>query len=221
MSKKNPSIHCFEPTPSTAFINRRIRDYNFKNYQVNQFGVSSTIGQADLYISTKAETSNSLSSTFRNSNQKITVKLDTLDNYFANGAPHPDIIKIDVETLESEVLTGARKLISSYKPIITCEFLPNKDTKKYIGESLSWLNYYNYSFYQITGDSKFEKHGVFDALESLSSFNRDWILTPLPLEQCFYDSMHKWREALKVCDESTIRLYDGGNLDPQILKEYW
>ena len=57
----------------------------------------------------------------------ITVPVTTIDRLVANGAPLPDIIKIDVEYTEDHVIRGALDTIGGHQVIILCE-IHAKDT---------------------------------------------------------------------------------------------
>jgi hypothetical protein len=48
------------------------------------------------------------------------VPLDFLLDYF----PAPSVLKIDVETHETRVLQGARRLLETFRPVIWCEVSP-------------------------------------------------------------------------------------------------
>jgi len=175
------SIFAFEPTPRTAELCRVARDANNLNFSIMQTAVGCDSGEIDFYLSTKTESSNSMNSDFRPGSEKISVPLTTIDRVVASGIPYPSIMKVDVETLEPDVLVGSRKTISQFKPIITCEFLPRKDTRDSIGELLSWLTYYGYIFYRITSEGEFKQYDSLKALDSFDSEERDWILSPTPL----------------------------------------
>jgi len=55
----------------------------------------------------------------------MTVTLDwLLDRY-----PAPNVLKIDVEGAEEKVLTGAKKVLSTVKPIILCEVQPQNSAR--------------------------------------------------------------------------------------------
>jgi len=50
----------------------------------------------------------------------VTLTLDFLLEYF----PHPSVLKIDVETHETSVLMGAKRLLNEVRPTIWCEVSP-------------------------------------------------------------------------------------------------
>lgn len=187
-----------------------MRDANDLGYMVTETAIGSEAGTVDFFLSPKAESSNSMNADFRPGAAKITVPLTTIDRFASSGAPAPTIMKIDVETLEADVLAGGRKTIAAHRPIITCEFLPRADGVDGIGELLSWLAYYGYNFYQVTESGEFEQYSHKDALSALDSVMRDWVLSPEPLTKDFYTSLGSWREAMPSSDASTNILVDGG-----------
>src|SRR5262249_59825147 len=54
---------------------------------------------------------------YRYQQATVTISLDFLLDYF----PAPSVVKIDVETAESDVLRGASRLLSTVRPVIWCE----------------------------------------------------------------------------------------------------
>jgi hypothetical protein len=65
--------------------------------------------------------------------EKITVKVSTLDEE-CGGLPRIDFIKIDVEGGEIDCLTGAEKVLSVQRPIISVEY----GSPSYSGYGNSW-----------------------------------------------------------------------------------
>jgi hypothetical protein len=60
------------------------------------------------------------------------VQVNTVDEFFKGVALDPGeaiLIKIDVESLESDVVMGGRKFIGEFLPNITVELLPHCDTR--------------------------------------------------------------------------------------------
>ena len=131
------SIVAFEPFPpvcddftSTLRVNRcsmRVR--------VEPMAVGSTSGEATLYIPLQdhglVETSASLSAEFKEAySEAISVQVVTLDSYdAANRRGTATVLKIDVESLEAEVLRGGAQLIQTHRPLVFFEVLPNGDAE--------------------------------------------------------------------------------------------
>lgn len=85
--------------------------------------VSSSLGLAELSIASRGRSSNHLmggnsqSGGCRAKQTALTVTLDWLLEI----CPPPDVLKIDVEGLESRVLHGAETILSTIRPKILCE----------------------------------------------------------------------------------------------------
>lgn len=219
--RQSPSVFAFEPTPHTCKLCRLMRDANDLGYQVVQSAIAADTGSIEFYLSPKAESSNSMNGNFRKGSEKITVPVTTIDKYVSSGAPAPSIMKIDVETLEADVLSGSRKTIANHKPIITCEFLPRADCREGIGELMAWLQYYGYRFYQITETGPFDEYTASEVPDVLDSKLRDWILSPEPLSEAYYSSLFDWRSAMKTSEVETNILVEPGKLEPDMLYETW
>ncbi len=110
---------------------------------------SSTTKQ--LFIPTQEhgsiETSASLSKSFKaDHSSSITINTQTLDQFALDeGINQIDLIKIDVESMEINVLDGASKTIETNRPIIILEILTEKDKPLF----LTFLNTNNYVSYSI------------------------------------------------------------------------
>jgi FkbM family methyltransferase len=131
------TIVAFEPFPpvcddlvSTLRVNRcsaRVR--------VEPVAVGSTPGEATLYIPLQdhglVETSASLSAKFKETHgEAIAVQVVALDAYDASQQPGPaTVLKIDVESLEAEVLRGAQQLMRTHRPLVFFEVLPSGDVE--------------------------------------------------------------------------------------------
>ena len=106
----------------------------FYNYGRDPFGKSNT-------------TAGSLNKEWRTEEQKhIEVDVTTLDSYIiAKGIKNIDLLKIDVETLEAEVLEGYKKHLHIHKPTIILEV---QDIE--IGNNINiFFKDNNYSYFNI------------------------------------------------------------------------
>ena len=134
-ANKANTVHAFEPFPpvladlrSTLRVNRcggRVH--------VEASAVGSALGDATLYIPLQdhglVETSATLSPDFKDSySASIPVQVMTLDSYDDERQPgRVTLVKIDVESLEIEVLRGATRLLATHRPLVFCEVLPSGD----------------------------------------------------------------------------------------------
>ena len=69
---------------------------------------------------------------------KRSVEATTLDSYCEKNALYPDVLKIDVEGAEFYVLEGAKKLLSTKRPIIYLSLHPSQI--KNLGFEMTWLS---------------------------------------------------------------------------------
>jgi FkbM family methyltransferase len=98
---------------------------------------------SDLQISERSRAASHLSESRgstqfdggRFSQPAISVPLDFLLDYF----PAPTVLKIDVETHETRVLQGARRLLETVRPVIWCEVSP--ENSKPVFDILEPLGY--------------------------------------------------------------------------------
>ncbi len=78
--------------------------------------MSNVDGTAELYLSLRSGSSNSLFAGFKPSQDAVKVKTAPLDTYVANHNRVPNVVKIDVEGIQYSVLRGAINTISAYRP---------------------------------------------------------------------------------------------------------
>lgn len=148
-------VHAFEPVTeivevlkanvSTSELSDRIT--------LHQVALGAQAGEGLLFMPTTehglVETSASLNPKFRtqHSGQRpVPVRrLDDLMPGLTQGmspGQAPVLIKIDVETAESEVLTGAIQLLHHWRPALVCEVLPGTDVRFWHGlaESFNYVH---------------------------------------------------------------------------------
>jgi len=175
------SIHAFEPTPNLAEIAKKIAKDNSLLYHVEDLALGNFSGTAELYLSRKTDSSNSLLKGFRESSKSISVPLETVDNYCKKIGLMPSVIKIDTEATEPDVLLGCSETISKNRPWIICEVLAGRTELKlmevmkpygyyyyHINDSLSWMPQA-----EIYGDTSYQY--------------RDWLFAPELITQDFVD----------------------------------
>ena len=122
-ASKGAKTFAFEPTPTTATIGRRMKRVNKLGFELVELALSNAPGSATLYVSAKAETSNSLNPDHRDHAGEFTVELSTVDLFTAARGVDPAVMKIDVETNEPNVLAGSYETIRRARPAIVCEIL--------------------------------------------------------------------------------------------------
>jgi len=117
------SVYSFEPLQSnTDSIKKSLKLNNSQNVTVETMAVGEEDTEVKMFV---PETSNDRSSreligmTTENFEK---VKMTKLDTYFAD--TKINFVKIDTEGFESEVLSGASKIIFNHKPKILLEYAP-------------------------------------------------------------------------------------------------
>jgi len=144
LSENRPTV-LFDPNPEVSKICQQMIDLNkFKDYKIEQSGVSDSEGQLSFYISSSAY----MSSFDKEHAAKdkivaeIKIPVTTINLYLkANPQYQPKIVKIDVEGFEINVLKGATDMLINYKPALLIEILDTTDNRKAILDYLASLNY--------------------------------------------------------------------------------
>ncbi|MBK8621084.1 MAG: FkbM family methyltransferase [Saprospiraceae bacterium] len=104
---------------------------------------------------------------------KVTIPSVSLDNYCQTNHIYPHYIKIDVEGAEWMVLSGAKNLLDTNKPVIILEFIPpseqERETSAHV-RAVELLMDKGYKIYLIDADGGLKKteylHDLFDFFES-------------------------------------------------------
>ena len=218
---RGTQVVAFEPTLATAEICQNIRDRNNLNYVIVKRALSDAETTLSFYISPKAETSNSLNSTFRPGAGLVTVEATTIDKLVDSGFPLPGVIKIDVETHESAVLRGGLGVIAKARPTLICEFLPAADPVE-IRAALISLNRIGYSFHAILEDRVAGAADTSAVMAAIASGKRrDWFLAPNKPSAAFATMVSEWRVALQKCGSETLEFTDAGLEPPALLRTFY
>ncbi|SFT41723.1 methyltransferase, FkbM family [Algoriphagus locisalis] len=123
------TVHAFEPQPNIYQVLVKNNEINRFDIHCHQVALSDTKGEFPFYntgdqtFTTENTNHGSLNKEWRPIKQhSILVKVDRLDDLIeSKQILKPDLIKIDVETLEYEVLSGYGSLLHEHKPIIILE----------------------------------------------------------------------------------------------------
>lgn len=174
----------FEPVPRNCWILKANLHLNsIKNVQLIEKGLSNTNEKLYIAHDDPKNTNNGISRSDTSGTQNIVDVVRGDDELEKLSYPAPILmIKIDVEGLEPEVITGLEKTISIHKPIIYWEAF-HKDAVDQSRVLLEKLGYEN--FYHLT-TNKFSNK----LMNKLSnSLGRSVYLKPL--DQCStYDGMN-------------------------------
>jgi FkbM family methyltransferase len=188
----------FEPAPATEKLARKLRETNNLPYYIVRRALSEKEGVFTLYLSPKAETSNSLNPGFRPGSAEVSIRATTLDRILGGGAPPPNVVKIDVETHEPATFAGARKTFTQYRPWIVCELLGKVDKVK-LAPQMEWLVEAGYAFYNMSDDFVWKRHDMQEIVQKGSRFpTRDWLFAPAEPDAKLMDAVKSWSEKLKA-----------------------
>lgn len=132
-------VYSFEPTPFTRSVLTQVVELNGLGgiVEVRPEAVSSESGETVFFdTGDTISNANSLVRTER-SKGEIPVKVTTVDEFAADHALQVNVMKIDVEGVELDVLTGARSTIMNDRPLIRLGLHPPFITQN--GQSLSQI----------------------------------------------------------------------------------
>ena len=192
----------FEPTPETVKLCHEFKLANGLKFGIVPAGVAANEGEAELYLSTRAETSNSFNGDFRPGSPSIRVPITTVDAYVAAGGPIPAILKIDAESCDPEVILGSEETIKSARPAIVCEML-NKTDRARAGEALRMLTHSGYFLYHLHSRTPWIPITVDQALSIMGSSAPAWAFLPERPTRDLYLAMEEWAEAIHECGPDT------------------
>ncbi|HSI34828.1 MAG TPA: FkbM family methyltransferase [Tepidisphaeraceae bacterium] len=121
-------VHAFEPLPDNSAILKDLIAINgLKNLTAHDVALSDQAGEAKFYVPRNRLCNvrdGSLVAGFRDDVDEVPVKLVTLDQFAADkGLTKIDLMKIDVESAEVLVLSGARGVLRRDRPAMICEVL--------------------------------------------------------------------------------------------------
>ncbi len=139
--KKDARIYSFEPIPKTfSYLVNNLENNNSCNVQPFNFGFSDEEKELVFYYYPEGSgNASSIDLTGRDDVDRITCKVNTIDNFISTNDLHVDFIKCDVEGAELFVFKGGIKAIKNDKPIIFTEMLRK------------WASKFNYHPNEIIG----------------------------------------------------------------------
>jgi len=150
-ARSNPSllVHAFEPVPRIFdLLQRNVRLNELRSVTAHPNAVCDRAGSVTLHVPAGAfPTDASLRPGFRPECDAIVVQATTVDSIVEQeNLPRLDLMKIDTETTEPEVLTGARRTLARLRPLIICEVLGGQTEERLHAT----LDGQKYSYYWIT-----------------------------------------------------------------------
>ena len=152
-SKSNKNVHTisFEPNPLIfRALEKNLRLNRIKNAKLEKLALDNESGRDFLHLNHEVYMSAASIIETNLNYEKYEVEKSTLDSYFEkNENLAVDLMKIDVEGLETRILEGSRKVLSKFSPILLMEAL----TKEAKDSQLSFLKNLNYlEPLQVKGD---------------------------------------------------------------------
>ena len=137
------AVHCFEPNPRAyARLERNIALNKATNIRVHRFGLGRSDETATFYENTSG---NLGASGFRScEGERRDLPIRNADDAVAElGLSRIDLVKIDVEGMEAEVLSGLRETIARFRPVIAFEYSGHKQPNwSLIHEALSGYEFF-------------------------------------------------------------------------------
>ncbi len=189
------TIVAFEPTPDLAAQMRAICAANGLAVRVEELALGAAPGIAQLHISDRTDSSNSLRAGFRPSHRSVSVAVETVDGYAARTGTVPGVLKIDTESTEPAVLRGASGILATTRPWIICEVLAGRTEAELMGI----LRPLDYAWYRIDGPGPLVARSVIEGDPTYASMN--WLFSPEEPSAAFNRSFAAWREALAAIGE--------------------
>lgn len=189
------AVHLFEPAPIAADVARRIVAKNSLRGEVFEQAVADTTGFGDLRLSPVSDASNSMVEGFRKATGIVRVPTVRLDDHVERVGMSPDLVKIDVETFEPAVISGARRTIDTSRPIIIIEVLKRRGTDHGV-ELTELFSGLGYHYHELSARPDWRPR---PAIKGSGTVDRDWLLTPEPLAAGFPDRWQVWATRLEAC----------------------
>lgn len=118
-------IHSFEPFENTCcYLRKNVELNKLGNIQINNFGLSNSIGKQTFYVDPKLSVNASLTNLTDGDNvASLVCDFTTMDEYCNRVSSYPDFIKCDVEGAELLVYEGSKEVLMIGKPIVFSEML--------------------------------------------------------------------------------------------------
>jgi FkbM family methyltransferase len=118
-------VYAFEPSPTTFnFLQKNTERSGLQNITIHNLGLGSEAGEFSLTYSPDNRSGGFVSNHTKTGGSFVTetIAIQPLDGIFDSLLlPGLDFIKIDVEGYEGNVINGARRTLSSYRPVVVLE----------------------------------------------------------------------------------------------------
>jgi FkbM family methyltransferase len=186
------TVVAFEPTPDLAALMRSICAANRLTVRVEEIALGAAPGSAELFISTRTDSSNSLREGFRASHRSVSVPVETIDGYVARTGTTPSVLKVDTESTEPDVLRGAVGLLAGQRPWIICEVLAGRTE----AELMAILEPLDYAWYRIDGAGPLHRRTTIEGDPTWKHMN--WLFAPNEPSPSFWQLFAAWRSSIEA-----------------------
>lgn len=156
--------------------------FGWNNVTLENLGVSSAVGQAELSVPENRRGSSpsaSLNATAFGSDgskepARTLINITTLDDYFGAISKKPALLKIDVEGHEFSVLQGARNLLATAKPKVLMECEQRHLGNNSMADVFSFMLELGYDGYFLEGDVRQPVSAFDPAVHQKSGDGKYW-----------------------------------------------
>jgi hypothetical protein len=136
----------------------------------------------------------------------VEVPSRTLDTYCDERGVDPSVIKIDVESYESHVVRGAKRVLERARPAVVCEILSGTD-RDAVEQTVDAFASLDFHIHRWTRSDAWRECSPRDVVANIAHDGNDWLFTPAEIGSRFRAALHEWREAIAECRaERTVRL---------------
>ncbi len=144
-------IICFEPFPKNYAALKKNISLNSKSYIISEnIALGDKKDELSLYYQPNEKNLGMVSANFMENSKTIEVDVMSFDEYVnENGVDKIDFIKIDVEGFENQVITGMKKTLELFSPMILIEIFDEGIIKSNHNNAHDYLTHIGYSKYFI------------------------------------------------------------------------
>ncbi len=194
------TVIAFEPAPDLVAQMRAVCSENDLAVTVEEVALGAAPGRAELHLSDKTDSSNSMRAGFRRSHRSVVVAVETIDDYVARTGATPAVLKLDTESTEPDILRGAAGFIASNRPWLICEVLAGRTE----ADLTAILEPLRYLWYRIDGPGPLEPRKVIEGDRSYTHLN--WLFAPAEPSLSFWERSAAWRTAIAGTDAPEVRI---------------
>jgi FkbM family methyltransferase len=192
-------VIAFEPWQKLVDVAQQFSDDNGLGFTTEAIALGAENKTATFHLSDVGDSSNSLNRNFRPSTNQIEVPVETLDSYVARTGIVPAVMKVDTESTEPDVLTGAQKTIAEHRPWILCEVLAGRVEKRLH----DILAPFGYRWYHVLDELPFREAARIIGDKAYE--NLMWLFAPEKPGEEFWTALRERKAALVTCTMQRAR----------------